>query len=169
MNVTNNNDNAINSYTNYCIEIHGGEVTASATGSDIGLYTGCLAVYGGKLTATSGDGYGIGFINSFDVYGGEVVGTTSSTLSPSKGIYGINATPLLTVYGGKVKATGSGINETEYNDYGSGFGCYVKSGTSGIKFYFSADGTTWGDGTGYASDTQVGYDAATGKRYAKAE
>ena len=166
--VTNNNDNAINSYTNYCIEIHGGEVTASATGSDIGLYTGCLAVYGGKLTA-SGGGYGIGFINSMDVYGGEVEGTTYATSYPSNGIYGINATPLLTVYGGKVKATGSGINDTEHNDYGSGFGCYVKSGTSGIKFYFSADGTTWGDGTGYASATRVGMNDATRKRYAKAE
>ena len=77
---------------------------------------------------------------------------------------------ILTVYGGKVTATGNGIDASPY--YGSGFACYVMSGTSGIKFYFSDNGTDWDAGTNYSSDTEVGTDdadAATKKRYAKAE
>lgn len=174
LNVSNNSGIAINSEWNYRIDIHGGEVTASAAGySNYGLYTGYLAVYGGKLTATSGDRNGILFNKTFDVYGGEVVATSNSTLPV---YYGIgsgsdSASQILTVYGGKVTATGNGLSGTG-SEYGSGFGCYVKSGTSGIKFYFSADGTTWDEGTGYASATKVGLsnaDAATKKRYAKAE
>ena len=174
LNVTNNSGNAIDSYNH--IDIHGGEVTASAAGDyHIGLLPGYLAVYGGKLTATSGGGEGIGFVNTIDVYGGEVVATSNATSSASA-FYGIgsgesSASKILKVYGGKVTATGNGIMDA--GDYGSGFGCFVKSGTSGIKFYFSADGTTWGDGTSYTSDaTSVGRktdDAATQKRYAKAE
>jgi hypothetical protein len=167
--VTNNSDKAINSNSNLYIYIHGGEVTASAAGS-YGLYTGYLAVYGGKLTATSGGSNGIHFQNTIDVYGGEVVATSNATSDAHYGIRssGSNVTnQILTVYGGKVTATGNGKNGMA--DYGSGFSCYVKSGTSGIKFYFSADGTTWGDGTSYASATQVGTDDATKKRYAKAE
>ena len=170
LNVTNNGAHAINSNTGYHIDIHGGEVTASAAGdSNNGLYTGYLAVYGGKLTVTSGGGNGIGFGNTIDVYGGEVVATSNAT---SDAHYGFRssagtANQILTVYGGKVTATGNG--KDFMSDYGSGFSCHVKSGTSGIKFYFSADGTTWGDGTGYASATKVGTDDATKKRYAKAE
>ena len=167
--VTTNSATAIISNTDYRINIHGGEVTASATGYGyLGLYTGYLAVYGGKLTATSGNAIGLGFNNTIDVYGGEVVATSNATSdsTPWFGILssGSSASKILTVYGGKVTATGNGKG-----DYGSGFGCYVKSGTSGIKFYFSADGTTWGDGTSYASATKVGSDDATKKRYAKAE
>ena len=167
LNVTNNSGNAINSKAGYRIDIHGGEVTASATGT--GLFTGYLAVYGGKLTATSGGGNGIGFGNTIDVYGGEVVATSNATSGACYGIRssGSNTNQILTVYGDKVTATGNGVSDMA--GYGSGFSCYVKSGTSGIKFYFSADGTTWGDGTSYASATQVGTDDATKKRYAKAE
>ena len=169
LNVTSNGANAINSNINLYIYIHGGEVTASAADS-YGLYTGYLAVYGGKLTATSGGSNGIHFQNTIDVYGGEVVATSNATSDAHYGIRssGSNAAnQILTVYGGKVTATGNGKNGMA--DYGSGFSCYVKSGTSGIKFYFSADGTTWGDGTSYASATKVGNDDATKKRYAKAE
>ena len=154
------------------LEIHGGEITAAAIGgSGMGLEIDHFKMYGGKLTSTSKNNPGIQFTRDFEVYGGEVVGTTNSTSSPSNGIYGIN-NALLTVYGGKVKATGNGINDTEYDAYGSGFGCKVQSGTSGIKFYFSDNGTTWGDGTSYDSATSVGRydsDATTRKRYAKAE
>ena len=175
LNVTNNGAHAINSYMNYRIDIHGGEVTAAATGDKrIGLNTGYLAVYGGKLTATSGGGNGINFQNTFDVYGGEVEATSNAT-SSSNDLCGIRSgggsvIQLLTVYGGKVTATGNGV--TMSSSYGSGIGCYVMSGTSGIKFYFSEDGNTWGDGTSYASATSVGLsiaDAATKKRYVKAE
>ena len=168
LNVTNNSGNAINSNTGYRIDIHGGEVTAEATGT--GLFTGYLAVYGGKLTATSGGGNGIGFGNTIDVYGGEVVATSNATSDACYGIRssGSNTNQILTVYGGKVTATGNG-KVSMSNDYGSGISCYVKSGTSGIKFYFSDSGTTWGDGTSYASATKVGTDATTKKRYAKAE
>ncbi len=170
LNVTNNGANAINSNTGYRIYIHGGEVTASAAGgSGTGLFTGYLAVYGGKLTATSGGGNGIGFGNTIDVYGGEVVATSNATSDAHYGFRSSGSTDNqnLTVYGGKVTATGNG--KFGMADYGSGFSCYVKSGTSGIKFYFSADDTTWGDGTSYASATKVGNDDATKKRYAKAE
>lgn len=175
LNVTNNSGMAISFNIAHHIDIHGGEVTASAAGgTNIGIYTGYLAVYGGKLTATSGGADGIRFGNTIDVYGGEVVATSNAT-SSSNPWYGIKSaggtgTQILKVYGGKVTATGNGISMAPY--YGSGFGCYVKSGTSDIKFYFSADGTTWGDGTSYASATKVGNydsDAATKKRYVKAE
>ena len=172
LNVTNNSGTAINS--NKHIDIHGGEVTASAAGdTSNGITTRYLAVYGGKLTATSGGVNGISFVNTIDVYGGEVVATSNATSSlvPYYGIIGSSsASKILTVYGGKVTATGNGKGYSP--GYGSGFGCYVKSGTSGIKFYFSADVTTWGDGTSYTSATIVGLndaDAATKKRYAKAE
>lgn len=172
LNVTNNNATAINSNTGCRIDIHGVEVTATA---GTGLSTGYLAVYGGKLTATSSSGHGIFFKNTIDVYDGEVEATSNATskLVPCYGIMSGagSADQILTVYGGKVTATGNGIEDTTLG-YGSGFGCYVKSGTSGIKFYFSADGTTWGDGTSYTSATSVGLSSsasATQKRYAKAE
>ena len=174
LNVTNNSGTAINSNNGYRIDIHGGEVTASAAGEfNNGLFTGYLAVYGGKLTATSGGDNGIYFGNTIDVYGGEVVATSNST-SSSYLYCGIRSTSdsaskILTVYGGKVTATGNGLT---LSGMGAGIACYVKSGISGIKFYFSDDGTTWGDGTGYDSATSVGRStsaAATQKRYAKAE
>ena len=173
LNVTNNSATAINSGSGHRIDIHGGEVTAAATGSTgYGLLTGYLAVYGGKLTATSNSSHGINFQNTIDVYDGEVVATSNATSGVRYGIMsgGFLGSQILTVYGGKVTATGTGINASPY--YGSGFGCYVMSGTSGIKFYFSADGTTWGNGTGYDSATEVGTgdaDAATKKHYAKVE
>ena len=175
LNVTNNSDDdtsAISSDANLRIDIHGGEVTAEATGHYAsGLYTGYLAVYGGKLTATSGFTNGIGFNNTIDVYGGEVVATSNATSNYWSGIAsgGGGYNQILTVYGGKVTATGNG--KEVYGDYGSGFRCYVKSGTSGIKFYFSDNGTDWDAGTNYSSATSVGlrYDNATKKRYAKAE
>ena len=169
LNVTNNGANAINSTTGYRIDIHGGEVTAAATGNNgSGLNTGYLAVYGGKLTATSGGGNGINFLNTFNVYGGEVEATSNAT-SSSSALFGIrsgggSSSQILTVYGGKVTATGNGKEKN--GRYGSGFGCYVMSGTSGIKFYFSEDGTTWDEGTSYASATDV---RNIQKRYAKAE
>ena len=163
----NNSSRAIRSNESYRIEIHGGEITAAATG-DLGLLTGYLAVYGGKLTATSGGGNGINFQDTFDVYGGEVEATSNAT-SSYEYCFGIRSgsgmdSDILTVYGGKVTATGNGIEE--FGEYGSGFGCYVKSGTSGIKFYFSDNGTDWGDGTSYASATDA---RNIQKRYAKAE
>ena len=169
LNVTNNSGMAISFNIAHHIDIHGGEVTASAAGgTNIGIYTGYLAVYGGKLTATSGGADGIRFGNTIDVYGGEVVATSNAT-SSSNPWYGIKSaggtgTQILKVYGGKVKGTGNG-----QGNYGSGFGCYVWSGTSGIKFYFSDNGTTWGPGIGYTIAAQVGTATSTKKRYAKAE
>ena len=162
LNIT-NSDDAIFSYKSF--EIHGGEITAVSTKRAI--VTGILNVYSGKLTATSDGGNGIQFSSSFDVYGGEVEGTSNAT-SASQGITDGGSDKTLTVYGGKVTATGDG-KSNNFGAYGSGFRCYVKSGTSGIKFYFSDSGTTWGDGTSYASATKVGTDATTKKRYAKAE
>ena len=145
------------------LKIHGGEITAAAIGdTGMGLEIDHFKMYGGKLTSTSKNNPGIQFTRDFEVYGGEVVGTTNSTSYPSNGIYGINGS--LIVYGGKVKATGNGINDTEYGDYGSGFGCKVQSGTTGIKFYFSDNGTTWDSGTYYEAAR-----TAPTNRYAKAE
>jgi hypothetical protein len=167
----NMNGSAIYGDVRTILEIHGGEITAAATGNTgMGLEIDHFKMYGGKLTSTSKN-TGIQFTWDSEVYGGEVVATTNSTStsSPSNGIYGIYG--VLTVYGGKVTATGNGINNTEYDTYGSGFGCKVQSGTTGIKFYFSDDGTTWDSGTYYEAATSVGSydsDAATRKRYAKA-
>ena len=177
LNVTPPNENpskAIVGDNGSLIEIHGGEITAAATGDgNIGLYTDYIEVYGGKLTATSGGSHGISFDNTFKVYGGEVVATSNATTSSSS-CYGIISTGLpaqiLTVYGGKVTATGNGV--TDDPSYGSGIYCYVMSGTSGtsgIKFYFSDNGTTWGYGYGYSIAGLVGTDGDTKKRYAKAE
>ncbi len=144
------------------LEIHGGEITAAATGNTgMGLAIDHFKMYGGKLTSTSKN-TGIQFTWDSEVYGGEVVATTNSTStsSPSNGIYGIYG--VLTVYGGKVTATGNG--KYDEPDYGSGFGCKVQSGTTGIKFYFSDDGTTWDSGTVYGTAT-----TAPTNRYAKAE
>ena len=162
LNVTNNSGNAINSNTGYRIDIHGGEVTAEATGT--GLFTGYLAVYGGKLTATSGGGNGIGFGNTIDVYGGEVVATSNATSDAHYGIRssGSNTNQILTVYGGKVTATGNGVSGMA--GYGSGFSCYVQSGAD-IMFYFSDNGTAWDTGTYYLAAEA----APNNKRYAKAE
>ena len=163
----NMNGTAIYGDVRTILEIHGGEITAAATGNTgMGLEIDHFKMYGGKLTSTSKNNPGIQFTWDSEVYGGEVVATTNSTStsSPSKGIYGIYG--VLTVYGGKVTATGNGINDTEYDDYGSGFGCKVRSGTTGIKFYFSDDGTTWGDGAYYGDE--AGTTAPTNP-YAKAE
>ena len=167
LNITNSGD-AI--FCSKSFEIHGGEITAVSTNSRA-IVTRILNVYSGKLTTTSGGGYGIQFDSSFDVYGGEVEATSNATSSMSA-LYGITSSSgtseqILTVYGGKVTATGNGIED--HDEIGSGFRCYVKSGTSGIKFYFTDDTSDWGDGTDYTSATKVGTDAATKKRYAKAE
>jgi hypothetical protein len=143
------------------LEIHCGEITAAATGeTGKGLEINQFKMYGGKLTSTSKN-TGIQFTWDSEVYGGEVVATTNSTStsSPSNGIYGIYG--VLTVYGGKVTATGNGLYDEP--SYGSGFGCKVRSGTSDIKFYFSTDGTTWDAGTYYEAAT-----TAPTNRYAKA-
>ena len=160
------------------IEIHGGEITAKATGvSGPGIYSSGIKVYGGKLTAESKATMGIQFGkysggDNFEVYGGEVVATSNAT-SSSDARYGItsvggSATQILKVYGGKVTATGNGKGMTD--DYGSGIACYVWSATSGIKFYFSDNGTTWDNGFNYGIANSVGFDNPdTKKRYAKAE
>ena len=171
LNIT-NSDDAINSSAVNRIDIHGGEITAVSTNSRA-IVTGILNVYSGKLTGTSdGDNSSIQFCSSFDVYGGEVEGTSNATSIdfPCRGITDGGWDKTLTVYGGKVTATGNG--KEGYGDFGSGFNCYVKSGTSGIKFYFSDNGTDWDEGTSYASATSVGGSddaVATKKRYVKAE
>lgn len=151
------NDNAIKGPSNMTIHIHGGEITATATGdSHHGLYFGYIEMYSGKLTATAADYHAIKFESwGFRVYGGEVEATSNAT---SGGYNGIQSDGSLMVYGGKVKGTGS-----EYGG-GIGFNCKVQSATSNIKFYFHTDGATWGDGDKYEDET-----LAPGYRYAKAE
>ena len=157
--VTNSNDSGLHGSASKFIEIHGGEITATTKYNAI--YAKGIKVYGGKITATAtGNSSGIVFGNGFDVYGGEIEATNTSTSMAFHGFSNGFSAPL-TVYGGKVTATG--------NANGSGFRCFVKSGTSGIKFYFSDNGTDWDAGTSYASATQVGAAGATKKRYAKAE
>jgi hypothetical protein len=143
------------------IEIHGGEITAKATGvSGPGIYSKCIRVYGGKLTAESNATMGIQFgmysgSNNFEVYGGEVYATSLKTSG-----HGISETStandVLMVYGGKVNGTGG--------TGGQGFKCKLWSATTGIKFYFSDNGTTWGSGLSYGIAA-----SALDNRYAKAE
>ena len=136
------------------IEIHGGEITATST-SATGFHSDGIKIYGGKLTATSEAWAGIGFNSgNFDVYGGEVEAKSNGTY----GILGNVGTPILTVYGGKVQATGGAGSDLK------AIHAKIKSGTSGIKFYFTNTEGVWGDGVTYSTET----DAPT-KRYAKAE
>ena len=144
------------------VEIHGGEITAE--GENTGLVVGYLKVFSGKITAICGSNgsAGINFMNSCDVYGGEIDATTNNFEGASSGITdGLNG-GTFTVYGGKVKGTGSGVQQFPFS--GSGFSGKVKSGTAGIKFYFSDNGTDWDEGTYYGTAT-----AAPQKKYAKAE
>ena len=142
------------------IKMYGGKLTATSAG--IGINSKDINVYGGNLTATSTKDGGIRFSNYFRVYGGEVEAISNAS-SGKHGIFGRLGPgngEFLVVYGGKVSGTGS---ETA----GSGFYCDVQSGTSGIKFY-SSDNGTWGDGIiyyGYAH--AITSDEA--KRYYKAE
>ena len=143
------------------IEIHGGEITATST-SNFGFSSYGIKMYGGKLTATANAAYVAGilfFSGNFDVYGGEVEAINTGTMY-AIGIRsaGDAGEDILTVYGGKVKATVTG------NDSGAIY-AKIKSGTSGIKFYFTDTEGAWGDGASYSTAT----DAPTNYRYAKAE
>ena len=162
LNVICNDMDAINGEIGKTVEIHGGEITAE--GKYLGLAAGYLKVFSGKITAIcSSYGYmGIGFMDSCDVYGGEIEATTNNSSGVSSGIFDGGNGGTFTVYGGKVKGTGNGVQGDPY--YGSGFSVKVKSGTAGIKFYFSDNGTDWDEGTYYGTAT-----AAPRKKYAKAE
>ncbi len=151
------NDNAIKGPSNMTTHIHGGEITATATGADHhGFYFGYIIMYSGKLTATAADYHAIGFNYwGFEVYGGEVEGTSNATSGNYSGIQSESGT--LKVFGGKVKGTGGAAS-------GKGFDCKVQKGTSNIKFYFCDNGTTWGDGLSYGIAS-----TALANRYAKAE
>jgi len=142
------------------IKLYGGKLTATSAG--IGIYSKDINVYGGNLTATSTKDGGIRFSNYFRVYGGEVEAISNAS-SGKHGIFGRLGPgngEFLVVYGGKVSGTGS---ETA----GSGFYCDVQSGTSGIKFY-SSDNGTWGDGIIYYGDAHP-ITSGEAKRYYKAE
>lgn len=161
--VIKNGDNAI-SGSDKDLEIHGGDITATASTSGVSGGTGCQAkginIYSGKLTATTSNGdVALYFVSGgfFDVYGGEVVAENNGSGTDKYAIKG--ASGCLTVYGGKVKATGGSSSKA--------INANIKSGTSGIKFYFSNDNTTWDGGTYFGTETATNspYD----KRYAKAE
>ena len=144
------------------MEIHGGEITAES--NDDGISNGGINMYGGKLTVTSSasTGTAIKFNTSgINVYGGELVAEATNTGSSEHAV-GIQGSGVLTVYGGKVQAAGNGVNYNTY--YGQAILATIKSGTEGIKFYFSDDNTTWNTGTYYSTST-----AAPASRYAKVE
>lgn len=114
------------------------------------------------VTSSASTGAAIKFNNSgFKVYGGEVIAEATNTVS-SQSAYGIQGSGVLTVYGGKVHAAGNGVIDNAH--YGQAIDATIKSGTEGIKFYFSDDNTTWNAGTYYSTST-----AAPASRYAKAE
>ena len=144
------------------MEIHGGEITAES--NDDGISNGGINMYGGKLTVTSSasTGTAIKFNTSgINVYGGEIVAEATNTGS-SESACGIKGSGVLTVYGGKVHAAGNGVSYSTY--YGQAIHATIKSGTEGIKFYFSDDNTTWNAGTYYSTST-----AAPAIRYSKVE
>ena len=133
------------------MEIHGGEITAES--NDDGISNGGIIMYGGKLTVTSSasTGAAIKFNTSgINVYGGELVAEATNTGSSEHAV-GIQGSGVLTVYGGKVQAAGNGVNYNTY--YGQAILATIKSGTEGIKFYFSDDNTTWNAGTYYSTST----------------
>ena len=144
------------------MEIHGGEITAES--NDDGISNGGIIMYGGKLTVTSSASIGTAIkfnTSGINVYGGELVAEATNTGSSEHAV-GIQGSGVLTVYGGKVQAAGNGVNYNTY--YGQAILATIKSGTEGIKFYFSDDNTTWNAGTYYSTST-----AAPASRYAKVE
>ena len=144
------------------MEIHGGEITAES--NDDGISNGGINMYGGKLTVTSSASTdaAIKFNTSgINVYGGELVAEATNTGSSEHAV-GIQGSGVLTVYGGKVHAAGNGVIHDTH--YGQAIDATIKSGTEGIKFYFSDDNTTWNAGTYYSTST-----AAPASRYAKVE
>ena len=160
LNVSSNSD-AIYLSGAYYIKIHGGEITAQST-SKSGIRGGIIEMYAGKLTATTNNNMGNAAISypngDFIVYGGEVTAENIITTSGDNNhaLSNANTTYALKVFGGKVKATGGNGSK--------GIKGNIMSGTTGIKFYFSDDGTTWDSGTYYEAAT-----TAPTNRYAKAE
>ena len=162
LNVIYSSETAILGPDSRIMEIHGGEVTVESNGD--GISNGGINMYGGKLTVTSSasTGAAIEFNTSgINVYGGEIVAEATNTGSSEHAV-GIQGSGVLTVYGGKVHAAGNGVNYDTY--YGQAIDATIKSGTEGIKFYFSNDNTTWNAGTYYSTST-----AAPVIRYAKVE
>lgn len=144
------------------VEIHGGEVTVKS--NDVGISNGGINMYGGKLTVTSSASTdtAIKFNTSgINVYGGELVAEATNTGSSEHAV-GIQGSGVLTVYGGKVHAAGNGVSYSTY--YGQAIHAPIKSGTEGIKFYFSDNNSSWNAGTYYSTST-----AAPASRYAKVE
>ena len=138
------------------IEIHGGEITVTAGGAYGGIFVmnSGIIVLGGKLTVEAGaTGISCGYMN---VFGGEVDATATSN---GNGI-SCSGEPLR-VFGGKVKGTGA-------NDGFKGINYFVQSGTSGIMFYFSSNGTDWDGGHYYGESTNLS-SIVDAKRYIKAE
>ena len=139
-------------------------VSGNVTITGDGISNGGINMYGGKLTVTSSasTGTAIKFNTSgINVYGGELVAEATNTGSSEHAV-GIQGSGVLTVYGGKVHAAGNGVSYSTY--YGQAIHATIKSGTEGIKFYFSDDNTTWNAGTYYSTST-----AAPAIRYAKVE
>ena len=135
LNVTNSSGTAILGPDSRIMEIHGGEITAESDGD--GISNGGINMYGGKLTVTSSTSSraAIKFYTSgINVYGGELVAEATNTGS-SEHAYGIQGSGVLTVYGGKVHAAGNGVIHDAH--YGQAIDATIKSGTEGIKFYFS--------------------------------
>lgn len=162
LNVTNSSGTAILGPDSRIMEIHGGEITAES--NDDGISNGGINMYGGKLTVTSStsSGEAIKFYTyGINVYGGELVAEATNTGSSEHAV-GIQGSGVLTVYGGKVHAAGNGVIHDAH--YGQAIDATIKSGTEGIKFYFSDDNTSWNAGTYYSTST-----AAPAIRYAKVE
>ena len=165
LNVTYSSETAILGPDSGIMEIHGGEVTVE--GNDAGISNGGINMYGGKLTVTSSASTGTAikfYTSGINVYGGEIVAEATNTgnTGSSEHAVGIQGSGVLTVYGGKVQAAGNGVNYDTY--YGQAIDATIKSGTDGIKFYFSDNNTTWNAGTYYSTST-----AAPAIRYAKVE
>ena len=154
LNVTKNDGTAIDGNPQN-IDIHGGEITVTAGNASVGIFvmSSEIRVLGGKLTVEA-ESTGISCSN-MSVFGGEVDATSTSTSS------GISCSSSLIVYGGKVKGTGARSED-------KGIRGKVQSGTSGIKFYFSSNGTDWDGGRSYEESTNL-LVIEDAKRYIKAE
>ena len=157
LNVTKNDGTAISGSfgSPKNIEIHGGEITVTAGDASVGIFVMSydIIVLGGKLTVEA-ESTGIA-CSYMSVFGGEVDVTSTSTSS------GISCSSSLIVYGGKVKGTGARSED-------KGIRGKVQSGTSGIKFYFSSNGTDWDGGHYYGESTDL-LVIEDAKRYIKAE
>ena len=114
--------------SDYSLNIHGGDITATSTGIAFGLFLHQgMMVYGGNLTARSSGSDAIISMTDIYIFGGRTVATSSAG-----GCYAINilnSNYRISVYGGYLYAgnpNGAAINGEVYTDTFEGVRFYIR-------------------------------------------